>query len=290
MDKEQLETKNFLTLLRYRIPHDEFGKIPKQERVFFLKALTVLSEIQILQKAIVFSTNAIPGEAIGSVKVNAQSLQALFLSRLLAGILSEAHKLIRLGFDAKPLPRAKDESKLIKKLKFQSLRNVYPKDEIGEKAWAGLKQIDGYFHANNKDNVIKLIRNKFAFHYDLDVTHKWIDELLKDLDEPELFFAEHDGNCHYEVANEVSILTLVRKMGYDSTPENLKIAIDKVLNNISKTARWFADFFNGFVLAFSQKHFDINMSKLQELKIENVPLLSSVRLPYFVIRDFNKYE
>ncbi len=258
-----------IELHKFLIPKDKLKNIPKQELVFFLKSMDALTEIHILQKWIVFSSNPFINGSISmeSVETTAQSMQALFAARLLAGVLNEACNLIHDGFFGSLQPVENEQLQNLRQI-YEPLMNDAERDK--------LKKITSYF--SSQDNIMKFIRNEFAFHFDFEETFKRINDLIKN-SETELLFSEADGNCLYIFAHQSLIFTLIGRMGY--LPEGLREATNKFMADITNLARSFADFFGGFIAIFLRKYFDIKLSDLEKIEIERAPLISEVILPYF---------
>ncbi len=242
-----------LTLHRYKIPKDKFNKAPKDERVFFIRALHLLTDINVLQKAIVFSVGKMDTGAPG-LKTSAQNAQAMCFIRQLAGTLNEAHELLNKGFFGK------------------DLRATYLKD-MDAATQSNLSELTRYF--NQKDCLLRHIRDKFAFHYNLDKVDNELDDLSR-FDQFDIYFSEAHGNCHYVAANDVLIFGMMALTG----KKDLKEALDSIIGETTSIARRFQDFFGVFQMVFVLRHLDAHPD-MEEIVLDDVPGLEEVRLPYF---------
>src|SRR5664279_5271266 len=179
-----------LELWRYRIPKECFNNAPKEERVFFVRALHLLTDINTLQKAVIFSSSEIDTAEPG-LKASAQNAQAMTYIRHLAGVLNEANELLSKGFFA------------------EGLREAYLA-EMDEVTKNNVNQITKYF--NEKDCLIRDIRMNFAFHYDLEKIEEELDDLSR-YDQFDIYLSGTHANCHYVAANDILISGLIKLTG-----------------------------------------------------------------------------
>ena len=117
------------------------AKIPLNERLFYFLASQLANDLNALTKLLWFAFNEYR-TTDGLIQKAALS-QVLLITKLLAGKLYEGHKLIAKMYSGKKLHQ-----------KYQTMLN-----DDGRTA---LQQINSYFGRNN---LIKKIRNEFAFHF-----------------------------------------------------------------------------------------------------------------------------
>ena len=256
------------------------GKAPQQETAFFLRAMSILNDISVLQKAILHSTAAMPLNNPNSPETSAQVAQSFCFIRMLAGMCCETFDFIQLGFYANPgtplkCRAFKTKQKKITKLKLRPLADTFMPAMSGEAKKANEK-IQDYFL---KNNLLKRLRNKFGFHYDLEQAFHQRKKfnVIKD---PHIFLGETDGNCCYVLSHQLMILQALGIQGND--PDELKGKFEKMIDEVTSIAHAFSIFLNSYVLVFSQKYLDIDTINPPEVKLEDVPFLDEIRTPFFL--------
>ncbi len=248
-----------LELSRYRIPKERFNGAPKDERVFFIRALHLLTDINTLQKAVIFSSSEIDTAEPG-LKTSAQNAQAMTYIRHLAGVLNEANELLNKGFFAK------------------GLRESYLAG-MDETAKTNLNQVTKYF--SEKDCLIRDIRMNFAFHYDLTKIDEELDDLSR-YDQFDIYLSEAHANCHYVAANDILIFGMIKLTG----KKDFKEAFDFIIGETLKIAKCFQDFFGAYQMAFILRHLNSEPT-MEKIVLHDVPSMDEIRMPYF-LRDPRK--
>ncbi len=238
-----------LELLKVTIEKEKLLKAPVPERAFYLKVMNFLTDVSILQKCCWHSGPKT--DEVNPVKQSAEIIQAMFFVRHLAGLLLEGYELIRTGFFANKLGR------------------IY---QIKE-----LETIKEYF---NKENLIEKIRNKFAYHLDIELVgneiekfpddEDWVIYLVKEIKEL--------SNNLYEVGDNILLSAIVRFANEKTVQEGLS----PVLNEILQMATTLQTFFAEFVIIFHEKY--LGFKHKQEICLD-IPRLHEVHIPYFVSRD-----
>ncbi len=266
-----------LTLFKYSICPEKFAKTQKQERTFFLKALNAATDINFIQKIMIFATRGISQKEIGSLENSAQITMSFCLMRLLAGILRETFNLIQVGFYAEARGD-KDRIELIKKENLVDISINYRPPVLREEAFESLENSRKYFDAPGM-KIINRIRDKFAFHYDFAEALKG-DQNLTVIDDLDLFLEESDANCLYYFADRKLIYDILNSIGYSA--DQLKEGMDAILKDLKEQARNLSHFLNGFCVAFCEKY-PINLSDdCPKIKLSGLLFLEEVELPYFV--------
>jgi hypothetical protein len=133
------------------------------------------NEINILTKLVWFGMNQERAAAKG-VPQEAALSQTLLLIKILAGKLYEGHALIGKAFSAKKL--------------YQKYQN-----RLNDEGRNSLQQINRYF--GNSDNMIKRIRNEFAFHFETNEIDAIYDQLPSDGSLCEYWGTQYAGHNLY---------------------------------------------------------------------------------------------
>jgi len=242
-----------MKLFKINIPKSKLDTIPEIEQVFFIQLMQFLNELNILQKCVIVSNNEL--DSLNTIEKRGQISQAQFFIRTLAGKLNEGWKMINDNFVDTELSR-----------KYENLLSQKDKENLSE--------LKVYF--NDKNNLVRLIRNKFAFHYDKEK----IKEEVKKIPQEELlevYISEHSANCLYSLSDIVVNRSILNSI--DSS--NSQRAMDILIGEIAlKVSRWFQDFCGDCVCIIAKK-LGLNST---EVEIPEPPSIDDVKLPYFVKR------
>jgi len=231
------------------IPRKDIEALPENELIFFIQACSLLNDINILHK-----TTTISNKDVGSeVERKAQNSQSLFFLMLLTGKLFEGWQLLRRSFL---------NSELAKKYE-----NLLPED-----AKNSLRDLKSYF--GKKDNLIKKVRNKIAFHYDSEEILKQIKKLPQDEDF-EIYLTEYQGNCFYYIPTVLLINAIINWSGISDPLQ----AIDRYFAEVTNIARWYINFLNHCLQNMAEKNMNWDLEKID---IQDPPAINDVVLPYFI--------
>jgi len=242
-----------MKLLKITIPKSKLDTIPEIEQVFFIQLMQFLNELNILQKCTIVSSNELA--SLTTIEKRGQISQAQFFIRTLAGKLYEGWKMIGKNF-----------------LKTQ-LSSEY-ENLLSQKGKESLSELIVYF--NDENNLVRLIRNKFAFHYDKEKIKEEIDKIPQE-ELLEMYISEHRGNCLYSISDTIVNWSILNSI--DSS--NSQQAMDILIGDIAiKVSGWFREFCSDCVYVIVKK---LELSST-EIKIPEPPSIDDVKLPYFVKR------
>jgi hypothetical protein len=130
-----------------RFTRADFDQVPEQERLVHLMLGQLANDINLLQKQLIF---AISGLGEGSEpEHHAAVAQAMLTERMFAGRLNEAYQFVQ----------TTDCNRAMKS---------YEAD-LPEEWREARKNLNAYFNA---DNLIPRLRNKLAFHMDVETTRE----------------------------------------------------------------------------------------------------------------------
>lgn len=242
-----------MKLLKINIPKSKLDTIPEREQVFFIQLMQFLNELNILQKCVIVSNNEL--ESLTTIEKRGQISQAQFFIRSLAGKLNEGWKMISKNFVETQLSR-----------EYENL--------LSQKSKESLSELKAYFSAEN--NLVRLIRNKFAFHYD----RKKIREEVKKIPQEELlemYISEHRGNCLYSISDTVVNWAILNSINSSNSQQAMDILIGDIAIKVS---RWFREFCGDCVCIIAKK-LELNST---EVEIPEPPSIDDVKSPYFVKR------
>ena len=242
-----------MKITRIIIAPEKLLSLEENERIFFIMASILANEIEIVHKLIVYSTK----ETKGDIYIKAQNTHSMFLVKILAGILYEGWNMLH-----------KDYFKSRLSADYEPFLTDIGRDSMGK--------LKTYF---NGDNIVNLIRNKYAFHYDSSDLKNDMFKLVKE-DQLELFIAPDHGNCLYFMAHVISNNSLLRHIGAGDQWESL----DKIFKEVLSVASNFLDFVGDIILVFFRKNKDLN-SAIEEVEIPEPVSINDVFLPYFIKRS-----
>jgi hypothetical protein len=135
-----------------------------------------------------------------------------------------------------------------------------------------LRDLKNYF--GKKENLVKKVRNKIAFHYDSEEILEQINKLPQD-EYLEIYLTQYQGNCFYYIPN-VLLVNAIIDWGGISDPLQ---AIDRFFAEVTTVAQWYINFLNQSLPNMAEK--SVNW-ELKELDIQDPPAINDVVLPYFI--------
>ena len=242
-----------MKLSEINIPKSKLDTIPEIEQVFFIQLMQFLNELNILQKCTIVSSNGLA--SLTTIEKRSQISQAHFFIRILAGKLYEGWKMIGKNFLETQLSS-----------EYENL--------LSQKGKESLLELKVYF--KDKNNLVRLIRDKFAFHYDKEKIKEEIDKIPQE-ELLEMYISEHRVNCLYSISDTVVNWSILNSL--DSS--NSQQAMDILIGDIAiKVSGWFREFCGDCVCIIVKK-LDLNST---EIVIPDPPSTDEVKLSYFVKR------
>jgi hypothetical protein len=240
-----------MRLLRVDFKRSELDKLPIDEQVFFVQLTHLINELTILQKYVIFSANTMSSST--GIQRSAQTIQTLFLLRAMAGKLNEGWKILKKSYFGAKLSKSYD--------------NV-----LSHTAKDSLEELKKYF---TKNNIIREIRNNYAFHYDSEKVKEEIKHIHQD-EVQTVFVSEDSGNCLFAFADTIINRSLLNAVNAADPYQ----AMDTLVEEIAvKVCRWFQDFGHGWVEAVCRK---LGFKSTTDVEMQNVPAIGDIGLPYFV--------
>ncbi|MCK4325610.1 hypothetical protein KAW55_02520 [bacterium] len=239
-----------MKLIKAEFLKKHLKQLSKEEEIFFVQLTHLLDELMILSKCVIFSSNAI--ETKQGLEKTAQSTQALFFIRVLAGKIYEGWQMLHASYFSTQLSQEYD--KLLSGLASESI-----------------EKLKKYFAENN---LIHEIRNKYAFHYD----RKNVEDQLNRVAEDEtlsMLISEQQGNSLFAFSSTIINSSILNSIN----PKDQQKAMDALVEEvILKVCKWFQNFGYGVVeLIIEKLRFDC-----EEIELEDVSTIEDVELPFFV--------
>ena len=238
----------------WNIGKAKFESVPETERTLIIGLGHIENEINVLQKLLYWTS---PLEKEPDVIRRAHSTQAVTVAKLLAGKLWEAWQFLEHAYFASRISAEYD--------------NALNAD--GKEAFDNLKK---YFGRNN---IVYIVRNKFAFHYSVDQIRQGF-SLPPDQDEWQIVLSEGVGNSLYYVADLVANYAMLNCID----PKDHWKAIDRLLKELINISRWFITFGDACWIILGDKYLrELGEGiPVQELNLEDCPAINEVEIPFFI--------
>jgi hypothetical protein len=243
-----------LTISRVPISKATLAQMPEAERHLFLLIGHLSNELNIFTKLFYWCSTFTADEP---VLRNAHTAQALALARVLASKMAEGWLALEKVYFSTQISRD-----------YEGHLTIESRD--------ALRQLSKYF---GKTNLVKTIRNKFGFHYDLDHIKAGFD-LPSDAEQWDIYLAESNGNSLYYAADLVANYALLNSIA----PGDLKKGMESLIDELIRVGGWFISFLGGCLVVLGERYFlnDEGDLLVEEITLAQVPSLDDIDIPYFV--------
>ena len=243
----------------YQIPilKEKLDSVPANERLFFIQIGHLANELSTLNRLLLFVSHS-----TGTTELErwAKNSQALLLVRLCSGKLFEGWQMLQRNYFGSKL--SKEYDGLL--------------DESGKNSLAEIKR---YF---SKNNLIKEIRDNFAFHYPSDDLKNQL-QRIKDTGTLYIYLGYAHGNSFYSFADVlVGSAMLSKVQGAD--PQQ---AMDTLFADPIDAIKWFLDFIGSCMIILVEKYLGTTLEALaaNSIEIPNPKNLKDVQVPFFLAED-----
>ncbi|WP_141510804.1 hypothetical protein [Ramlibacter sp. WS9] len=241
-------------LHRIDLTREQLDRIPDGERRLLVLVAHASNELNALAKLFHFAAGSAADEGLTS---QAETMQAMVLARILTGKIYEFWQLLQNSFFGAQLSR-----------EYQPLLDT-------ESATA-LNELKKYF---GRENLVAIVRNKFAFHYAGDQLDAGYAALV-DGDPLQIYLAKHNANTLFSFAETIagrSMLEAIRPGDPAGAFESLVAETSKLVGNIGEVAA-------GLMVVCVQRHIGANLYELgaKVISVDAVPDSQAVRIPYFI--------
>jgi hypothetical protein len=250
---KSVSCRSKLKLYRVRIPKQKLNSISEGERILFFQLGNLFNELNILHKCLIVSN---PNKKYKNLaEERGQNTQSLFFLRILSGKLYEGNELLKNGFFNKVS------------------KEIYP--HLSNEDKENLDKLKKYFE---KENIVEKVRNKFAFHYDLDNVKSEL-QRIPDSEYFELYPLEDRANSLYYMSEEMVIRAILSNITPLKSQEALQEAMDLLFGDVIKVAGWFLNFIDSFMLVIVKKIPEIDLEEMGDI---DSPDFEKMYLPYFL--------
>jgi hypothetical protein len=240
----------------YEIPisRQQLDSIPADERLFFIQIGHLANELSTLNRLLLFAS-----KTTGTTELErwARNSQALLLVRLCSGKLFEGWQMLQRDYFGSKL--SKEYDRLL--------------DESGKNS---LTEIKRYF---SKNNLIKDIRDNFAFHYPSDDLQNQL-QRTKNTGTLYIYLGYAHGNSFYSFADVlVGSAMLSKVQGVD--PQQ---AMDALFTEPINATNWFLDFIGSCMIILVEKYLGATLDALgaNTVEVSNTKKWEDVQVPFFL--------
>lgn len=236
------------------ISKEQFEAIPTDERLFFIQIGHLANELLTLNRLLLFASTT-PTTTL--LEERAKNSQGLLLIRLCCGKLFEGWQMLQSDYFSPKLSK-----------KYDGLLDAKGKE--------GLDQIKKYF---STQNLIKDIRDNFAFHYSSDDLRTQGGKSDK-TDTLNIYLGEAQGNSYYYFADVlVGRAMMTKVIGVD--PQQ---AMNTIYGDPMKAIQWFLDFIHSCMIILVEKHLGTRLEAptTNTIEIKNPKRIKDVQLPFFL--------
>ena len=244
-----------VTLCHFKISAEQLNSMPESERVALVLLCHAANELAVLGKMFHFCTNFEVDDE--GVLADAQNTQSLLMGRLLTGKLYEFWKLLDKAYFCKDGPSKK----------YAQLLDPDAKD--------ALDQIKKYFSGNN---LIKTVRQKFAFHYSPDQIKNGFRQIVEN-DPLDVYLSSSNFNSLYAFAETIAGRSLLEAIN----PGNHREAFEQLIRETSDVSGWINRFLGGCISIAFNKHIgdDLDSVGAVQISLNADHEFEKFSIPYF---------
>lgn len=240
-----------MKVTRIKLEKDKLLMIPETERTFFIALGHIINEVNALTKMLYWASRA---PERNEVESDGKFTLLLLFIHLLSGKLNESWELFRKSFFGTKLSRELEP-------------------QLEGKFLESLEELKKYF---GQKNSIKLIRNRFAFHY----SPEELSNVLSEIDEELFIYLEpnHAPNnlfCFAELLSANALLSVLPNL---DPHDAYKALVDELFD----VSIWFAQLSEGLmVLIIGLYYEDKGSGKPEEIELKNLMELTDIYIPWF---------
>ncbi|HLY44870.1 MAG TPA: hypothetical protein VKQ73_04780 [Stellaceae bacterium] len=235
---------------RIRYPKSALDSAPEAERIFYLMIGQLGNDLNYLTK---LTTILLNDASIGDVNRRANTSLTIYLVKTLAGRLYEGSKL----------------------LEGPVLKTVISDYKLSDHALDSLENIKRHF--NKKSNIIKTIRNKFAFHTEESFIREGYqqfpdDHVLTDYESSK--FYGHDLYYATELITVKAIAEAIGEKDWHDVPNT-------IAREVGQLALLFGHFISEYAATFRERYLDSNETERNKITIDDAPRIDEITIPFF---------
>lgn len=241
-----------MKITKIKFSREALSKIPERERILFVSLAHAANELNVLSKLYQIAMNPPQNE----IERKAMVVQAFLIGKMLAGKLYETWNLFTKAYFGTKI------SKIYEPLFDSDAQN-------------SLKFLKNYF---NNENVISLVRNRFAFHYGADQIQGGFEAMEHDaiLD---MYLDAYNPNTMYSFADDIVNFAMFEAIA----PGDQKLAVKKFMDDTSAVNGHFSTLLGACMAIAIAKYLSDEAApeNRSNFVISNAPNWKELRLHYF---------
>jgi hypothetical protein len=243
-----------MQLHHFVLTKSQLDGIPQAERTLVALLAHAANELGVLAKLFHFSVASLGDH---SLLVEARNAQAMTIGRLLTGKIYECWVLLQSAFFATRI------SKLYEPL-------------FDQEAQAALTALKRYF---GRTNLIENVRNKFAFHYELDQISAGYAKLGEG-DPLDVYLSKTNANTLYVFAESIVGRSLMENIN----PVDHAKSIAALIDETSAAIGWLNEVISACLLTCLRLHVGGDLYSLGAdiVEVNGAPDWKSVQIPFFI--------
>jgi hypothetical protein len=236
---------------------EQLDSIPEAERTLIVLLGHAANELGVLGKLLHFALREQGNEPVFA---QARNTQALTLVRILSGKIYECWKLLGKAFFTTQISK-----------QYEPLF-----DDESSKALSALKRYFG------KKNLIKVVRNKFAFHYSVEQIRPGYAKLVEG-DALGMYLSERNVNSLYVCSESIAGRALMEEL----SPTDHSLSLGTLIDEALKANGWLSDIISACMSTCFTLHIGGDLYSLgaRLIDVEGTPDCKSVTIPYFIEFD-----
>ena len=241
-------------LHRIDLSREHLDRMPDEERRLFILVAHASNEINVLAKLFRFAASSVAENGVAS---QAETMQAQVLAKVFVGKIYEFWQLLQNSF-------------------FGAKLSLIYESKLDPESASALQEFKRYF---GKENLVNIVRNKFAFHYSGDQIDAGYAATIKG-DPLQIYLASHDANTLFYFAETItgrSMLEAICPGDHEAAYQSLVTETTKLVGMIGLVAA-------GLMVVCVQLHIGSSLYDLEAkvLKVDGVPETYPIKIPYFI--------
>ena len=234
----------------------QLDRVPSDERRLLILLAHAANELNVLVKLFHFSIAAISTGA-PSIFEQAHNAQAMVLGRILTGKIYEWWELMQSAFFG------------------AGVSKIY-EPQFEPEARKAIDALKRYFR---RDTIIRLVRNKFAFHYSPDQIDAGYGALIEG-DPLDSYISKHNTNTLYAFAESITGRAMLDAINSNDH----KAAFGQLIDETSKAVSEIGDVTAQIIAICFESHLGGNFYSLgaKVIEVQGAPESQKVAIPYFI--------
>lgn len=147
---------------------------------------------------------------------------------------------------------------------------------LPEEPKCAFRALEEYFAT--KKNLINMVRNRFAFHYDPSQIKKQL-KAVDETDKLRIYVGEKEANIFYQMSEVIAAKAMLDAIELG----NFQGANAKLMKEVTEISRYFIKFCDGCLVHMSDNYLGRDRQSLnpEEIELPDVPSRDEIEVPFF---------